>query len=262
MNTLQNNYKKSSIIIEFIGQAGAGKTTVAKELIDYVKLHDYSCPSLEEIHQERKRYGVGLSNSLITKLYNKLLWKIPFCIFRHPIIGGVALLNCIFTYPQSRRGWRNIAYTCFYYRYMKIMSQKGYDFIVFDEAVMHLPFMLRIMHLKKYSKFFAKMKFNILFRSIPRYIVYVTVDSDVALQRLRVRNKKQENSEAFLFGKNVPIEEAKKLYYKYKLTSDYFVNNAVKLYPENFIILDTEHNSIEECIENIAKSIKFSEVQL
>lgn len=173
-----NERQKDISIIEFIGLPGAGKSSLASEVIRELKESGYQCYNHEQVFK----------NSSIS---NK--WLHALCYYLKNI--QLATLLFLYTLRSSPFNWRNLKYNCSRLQHLlkmivmlekTLQKTKNSSVMVFDQGIVQCVWSITSLSgtaNEKILKKCAALKKHIF----PGIIVYVQIDPDTAAQRITAR---------------------------------------------------------------------------
>lgn len=226
---MENNLK--TVILDFYGLPGAGKSTVSHLLAESLrkKGHEVYEPTYDLDHNK---------NSYLRKIY-KLLSSGKYGVF-HPI----RLCLCIIL--VRRYGYRKIKDVIsqtinIMIKYYVLNKTNRYDYIIFDEGLCQSAISLSILKLPEKANVIAKYLYkdlDVVFNIKP---IYLVTDIEQALMQMDNRNGNDSRVE-----KIVDIKEKDRLMGRY-------LKACMNIEDDKIIVINTKEKSLEDIKYEIEK---------
>jgi hypothetical protein len=194
-----------TIVVEFVGMPGAGKTTISSIVVDELRQQGYICPMLAELDPWLTARGIGRlpPRNRLTRLmlHSKLSYLVAAC--RHPVLYASALRHALSVRPLNRDSLR-ASKSPFEFLDLSttIAGSNRFDFVIFDQGMVQSTCTISICgdicpqqaHVGHVAS---------LIKNMDRYLVILAkITPEIALERIRGRAAicRSQGMSSWMFG--------------------------------------------------------------
>ncbi len=176
-----------TIVVEFVGMPGAGKTTISTIVVEELRKQGLICPTQQELDPWLREWGVWRfpPRGWLARLrrHSKLFYLLA--AVRHPLLYLRALHHVLNVRPLNRESLRSIRGPIAYKELStKLAGDGNIDFLIFDEGM--IQSICKISHLgDSCSPKALLMHVASLLNNMDRYLlVLATISPELAMKRV------------------------------------------------------------------------------
>lgn len=174
------NLNKPSLVIEFIGLPGAGKTTIAQNAIESLTTVGYHCFGLSTL--DKPEGSEKAKGGLFSKLRSLKQFAIACLMYRR--IAFYAFVYTLQVKPFSLINLRRFFVLMARLRFMMTLMKDDYDFIILDQGLIQYIWSIAVTGERpKNDKYLARLLKSILDK-ISLFVIMVDIETELAVERI------------------------------------------------------------------------------
>lgn len=171
---------KPSLVIEFIGLPGAGKTTIAQNAIESLTTDGYRCFGLSTL--DKPESAEKAKGGFLSKF--RSLKQFAIACVRYRQIACDAFMYTMQMKPFSFINLRRFFVLIARLRFMVTLMKDDYDFIILDQGLLQYIWSIAVTGERpKNDKYLARLLKGIL-DEIPLFVIMVDIETEMAVERL------------------------------------------------------------------------------
>lgn len=237
------------IVVEFVGMMGAGKTTIARLVIDELQRRGYKCPSTNLTAEWMIKSGfnnlpraIGLLEKL--SYYSKFSYLIAALQF--PLIAFRSYRYAFSVVPQNRYSWQS-SRTPMNWRglFKKYIWNSSYDIVVLEEGALQYNIQIPLFG-EEYSSNAQKKVISSFMEKENHLFVGVKIDTETAMERIqgRAAAAHSEGFSSWIFEDETEDYQLQKADQAINLLESTF-NHIKALRPDSLIEIDSRKDPKE-----------------
>lgn len=242
------------LIVGFIGLPGAGKSTLAKELLVELDHREFECSFVKNRGGRTDTQQKGLRH--VNKLKKFYDFAASCLSYRHIALTVFLYVLRVTTPLNLINDIRSISTLLIRLRFVKTILGSNYDLIILDETFIQYVWLIAINREPPSTLYLRRIMKSIL-AVMPYAIILVDVDVDVDLAVERINQRATMHS---LFDK-IPPNEAKQLLTKHKRLINEITNQAVEMSEVYFLKVNGSHplkqnsKTVAQFIEQVSSTL-------
>jgi hypothetical protein len=249
--------RSRTIVVEFVGMPGAGKTTISAAVIEELRTQGFTCPTDQELVPWRTTWGVGRfpPRGWLARLirHSKLFYLVA--PVRHPLLFLSALHHVLNVRPLNRDSLRAMrGPMAFMELSTKMAGYDNFDFVIFDEGMVQSTCVISQWGDSCSPKALSRHAGSLI-KNRDRYLIILAKTSpDLALKRIRERAAicHSQGMQSWQYEDHPEEIQARKAI-QYNQTFNCVGESLEALIPESVLELDCS----EDANENANKVVKF-----
>jgi thymidylate kinase len=234
--------KKSPLIFEFAGLPGAGKSTIARALVDDLKKTEFKY-YFHFSSQARHQSEIPKYQKKLMTFYNLL-----YAIVRYPRVAFNASIYVLKTKPFNLKRFQRVSKLLLKLNRTKKLISEEHDIIVLDQGIIQNIWSLAAignLPKEKYISRILKSTVDVL----KIIFIYVEVDVETAIKRINLRMSSDSRFDKFASSDSLLILENQNNFFEHVMSKSDHIEGLAYLAISGNDPIDKNINIIERFIE-------------
>lgn len=218
----------SPLFIEFAGLPGAGKTTIARDVVSELTNMGYRCFCNRNLYD-----GDVVENPSPRRLFSKLdslLHLVRSCI-RHRRVAVDALACALRTKPRNFAGFQRAAQLLIRLDYIKSTLEDSYDLVIFDQGLIQYMWSISATGELLPDKYLVRLLKSVL-NEVSSVIIFVNIDVASAIARVSERSTMSSRFDT------MPLDQAEQLLARQKVCFDKIIGWSYGIQENHYLTVD------------------------
>lgn len=174
------NLNTQTLLVEFIGLPGAGKTTIAQVAIENLNASGYRCYGLSTL--DKPETIEKIKGSLFSKL--RTMFQFALACILYPRIAMDALRFVLQVKPVSLNNIQRYILFMFRLKFFGSLMDEGFDFIILDQGLIQYIWSIAVSGERPTNNSYLEKLVNSLLVEMPLFVIMVDIETELAIKRI------------------------------------------------------------------------------